>query len=74
MSLLVNKCKQLSGKIEIGDVVLVGVNNLKRIYWPMGLVIDLMPGPDGYIRVVKVETISGEFIITSKKLYLLEIK
>ncbi|GBN56376.1 hypothetical protein AVEN_183204-1 [Araneus ventricosus] len=36
-------CKE-SRPISVGDIVLVGSDNLKRIHWPLGKIIELPPG------------------------------
>ncbi|XP_021958581.1 uncharacterized protein LOC110854452 [Folsomia candida] len=42
--------------IQVGDIVLIGADNMKRFQWPMGRVIELIPGRDGKIRVAKIQT------------------
>ena len=58
---------------KVGDVVLVGVDNKKRIEWPMARVLELIPGKDGKCRVAKVKTTTGELIRPLQRLYPLEI-
>ncbi|GLV39327.1 hypothetical protein CBL_20416 [Carabus blaptoides fortunei] len=43
----------------IGDVVLVEMDNKKRILWPMGKISELITGKDGVARVAKLQTKSG---------------
>ena len=38
----------------------------------MGRIIEVYPGPDGVVRLVKLKTKKGEFIPPSALLYLLE--
>ncbi|GBN97332.1 hypothetical protein AVEN_129566-1 [Araneus ventricosus] len=38
-------CKE-SRPIFVGDIVLVGSDNLKRIHWPLGEIIELLPSKD----------------------------
>lgn len=63
-----------SGKIiAVGDIVLVGHDNQKRLYWPLARVIEIYPGRDGQVRVAKVKTMSGFLIRPVQRLYPLEI-
>jgi hypothetical protein len=36
---------------KVGDIVLIGTDNKKRIDWPLGRVIELIPGQGGHVRV-----------------------
>lgn len=45
----------------------------KRIDWPLGRVIKVIPGRDGEIRVVKIKTENGELVRPVQRLYPLEI-
>ncbi|CAL1273138.1 unnamed protein product [Larinioides sclopetarius] len=56
LSLLVHQQinKVGSKQVEVGDVVLVGCDNKKRLDWPMGLVVKVFPGKDNAVRVVKI--------------------
>ncbi|GFY11975.1 DUF5641 domain-containing protein [Trichonephila clavipes] len=40
--------------IKEDDIVLISDTNSKRIYWPLAKVINLIPGTDGRVKVVKV--------------------
>ncbi|XP_065180252.1 uncharacterized protein LOC135810689 [Sycon ciliatum] len=42
--------------IRVGDVVLIEDENAKRQQWPLGLVVELIPGHDGIARAAKVKT------------------
>ena len=41
--------------IRVGDVVLIEDENAKRQQWPLGLVVELIPGHDGIARAAKVK-------------------
>ncbi|XP_021952076.1 uncharacterized protein LOC110849008 [Folsomia candida] len=43
----------------VGDVVLVQVDNKKRVEWPLGRIIQLNPGKDGEPRSAVVKTSKG---------------
>ncbi|XP_021947059.1 uncharacterized protein LOC110845007 [Folsomia candida] len=62
-----------SPKPEVGDVVLVGYDNKKRFEWPLGKILELCPGKDGKVRVVKVKTATGILTRPLQRLYPLEI-
>jgi hypothetical protein len=65
--------KKQQRQIRIGDVVLIGCDNKKRLDWPLGRVIEIFPGRDQEVRVVKVKTSSGELIRPIQRVYPLEI-
>ncbi len=56
-----------------GDVVLVGADNKKRFEWPLGIIVELIPGRDGNVRVARVKTKSGIITRPLQRLYPLEI-
>jgi hypothetical protein len=46
--------------IRVGEVVLVREDNVKRMEWMMGLIVEVFPSAsDGIIRSVNVKTASG---------------
>ncbi|GFR04236.1 pro-Pol polyprotein [Trichonephila clavata] len=51
-----------SKQVRVGDVVLVSWDNKNRLDWQMGLVMEVFPGKDNSVRVVKVKTRMGELI------------
>lgn len=56
LSLLVHRNIRKSGykTIKIGDVVIMEIENKKRVDWPIARVIQTYPGKDGVIRSVKI--------------------
>jgi hypothetical protein len=54
------------------DVVLVVDRNAPRGHWPLARVLEVFPGRDGRVRVVKVKTASGEYERAASELCLLE--
>ena len=60
LALLVQRAGE-KGKREpvVGEVVLVGADDQKRISWPMGRIIELIQGRDGTVRMAKVKTRCG---------------
>ncbi|GFX32597.1 DUF5641 domain-containing protein [Trichonephila clavipes] len=71
LSLLVHQDVNKAGseEVRVGDVVLIGCDNKKRLDCPMGLVVEVLPGKDNSVRVVKVKTRMGESERPVKRLY-----
>ncbi|GFT23271.1 uncharacterized protein NPIL_648341, partial [Nephila pilipes] len=61
-------------KINVGDIVLIGTDDKKRLHWLLGRVLELFPGKDGIIRLVKLRTEKGEVLRPIQRLYPLELK
>jgi hypothetical protein len=55
-----------------GDVVIIEMDNKKRIDWPLGVVKEVYPGRDGKFRTALVKTKSGESLRPLQRLFLLE--
>jgi hypothetical protein len=53
--------------------VLLGVENSKRIDWPLTVVEELIPGRDGEVRLVRLRTASGVLLRQMQRVYPLEI-
>ncbi|XP_035204985.1 uncharacterized protein LOC118179932 [Stegodyphus dumicola] len=49
--------KKLRHPVAVGDIVLVGADNKKRINWPLDRISELLPGKNGNVRLVKVQTL-----------------
>ncbi|GFY38630.1 CCHC-type domain-containing protein [Trichonephila inaurata madagascariensis] len=45
--------------LEVGDVVLIGHDNVRRIDWPLGVVLEVYPGKDGVPLAVRIRTSHG---------------
>lgn len=66
--------KKDSGRaISLGEIVLVGNDQQKRIYWPIGRVSELLPGKDGQIRLVRITTAKGQLLRPIQRVYPLEV-
>ncbi|KAJ8964429.1 hypothetical protein NQ317_017452 [Molorchus minor] len=59
--------------IKVGEVVLIGSDNTKRLDWPLAKVEEIFPGKDGGVRLVKLKTSSGHLLRPVQRLYPLEI-
>ncbi|UYV75845.1 hypothetical protein LAZ67_13001548 [Cordylochernes scorpioides] len=56
-SLLVQRNRRIyNPKLQAADVVLVGMDNKKRIFWPLAVIEEVLFGRDGVNRLVKVRT------------------
>ncbi|XP_015126356.1 uncharacterized protein LOC107047943 [Diachasma alloeum] len=49
-----------SQQIKVGDLVFCGNELQKRLDWPLVKVIQLYPGKDGEVRVVRLKTATGQ--------------
>ena len=54
------KCRYPEKSLNVGDVVLMADKELPRCRWPLGRVVETMPGRDGLVRSVKLRTRGGE--------------
>ena len=59
--------------LKVGDIVLIGSDNMKRVYWPMGRVVEVLPGRDGKLRLVRLKTETEEFLRPVQQCYPLEV-
>ena len=56
----------------VGDVVLVVDPNTARGHWPLGRILEVFPGKDGHVRVVRVRISNQTFIRPVTRLCLLD--
>ncbi|XP_050512982.1 uncharacterized protein LOC126888663 [Diabrotica virgifera virgifera] len=70
---LVNYGQRRGDSVKVGDVVMVGSDNVKRINWPMGKIIEVYSGQDGIQRVAKVKTKNGVLVRPCLRLYRVEL-
>lgn len=59
-------------QFSVGDVVLIE-SNTKRLKWPLAKIIELFPGKDGIVRLVKLRTKSGDILRPIQRLIPLEV-
>lgn len=59
--------------VKKGSIVLLREDNVPRMNWPLGIIIDLFPGSDGIVRCVNVKTAKGVLCRPVQKLHDLEI-
>ena len=65
-------------QVHVGDIVIVGDDQMPRLMWKMGRIIEVLPSRDGRIRAVKLQTTTPRGAKTEltrpiNKLYPLEI-
>ncbi|GFU65571.1 DUF5641 domain-containing protein [Trichonephila clavipes] len=73
LALLVHRGTRRNDALEVGDVVLIGHDNVRRIDWPLGVGWEVYPGKDGVPRVARNRTSHGERIRPFQRLYTLEV-
>ncbi|KAJ8980430.1 hypothetical protein NQ317_018822 [Molorchus minor] len=56
---LVQFGQRRQGKLKLGDIVLVGSDNSKRISWPIGRIIEIFTRKDNVARVAKLKLSTG---------------
>lgn len=72
---LIQHSKQMGrSRIKIGEIVLVGSDNQKRINWPLARITELIKGKDGECRLVRLKTSKGEILRPVQRIYRLEIQ
>ena len=59
--------------IGVNDLVLILDQNSPRGHWPLGKVINVIPGPDNVVRSAIVKTKTGELTRPVSRLCLLEV-
>ena len=52
----------LNANLKMGDLVLLCDKNLKQSHWPLGRVVETLPGPENVVRVVKVQTKDSGYV------------
>ena len=59
--------------VKEGDVVLVIQEGLLRGHWPLGRILEVYPGKDNHVRVVKVQVGKNCFVRPITKVCPLEL-
>ena len=65
------KALRSARSLMVGDVVLMADRELPRCRWPLGRVVETMPGKDGLVRSVKLRVRGAEMFRPVNKLVLL---
>ncbi|GFX42060.1 integrase catalytic domain-containing protein [Trichonephila clavipes] len=74
LGLLVQKTHKTTRALKVGEIVLIENPNKKRLYWPLGKVIELIPGRDGKVRTLKLRCSNSEIIRPIQRVFPLEIQ
>ncbi|GFR21676.1 integrase catalytic domain-containing protein [Trichonephila clavata] len=74
LGLLVQKAHKTSRAFKVGEIVLIENPNKKRLYWPLGKVVELIPGRDGKVRTLKLRCSNSEIIRPIQRVFPLEIQ
>lgn len=59
---------------DIGNIILVENENVKRLDWSLARVKELIAGKDNNVRVARLTTAKGELIRPIQRLYPLELR
>lgn len=51
-----------SENLKINDLVLLKEDNVPPLKWPRARIVEVVPGSDGKVRMVKLKTQKGEFV------------
>lgn len=60
------------GNLSIGDIVLIQEDNITRMQWPLGQIVQLFNGKDGKVRSAEVRIKNGTLIRPIQRLCILE--
>ncbi|GFT36944.1 DUF5641 domain-containing protein [Trichonephila clavipes] len=70
----VQKAHKTTRTLKVGEIVLIEALNKNRLYWPLGKVIEQIPGRDGKVRTLKLRCSNSEIIRPIKRVFPLEIQ
>ena len=56
------KWYQSSKNLKVIDIVLLTSAENPRAHWPLGKVLEVYPGKDGYVRTVKLQVGKKQFV------------
>ena len=68
------KSFQTHRDVQVGDVMLVVSSDTSRGNWPLGRILEVYPGQDGNLLVVKLQAGQGTLIRPVTKLCPLELE
>ncbi|GBM94979.1 hypothetical protein AVEN_9025-1 [Araneus ventricosus] len=69
-----NRDKNCVREPRLGEIVLVGDDTKKRLFWPLAKIIGLIRGKDGKVRTVRVKTQKGCMVRPIQRLFPLEVQ
>lgn len=65
--------KKAEAQIKLGDIVLIRSDHAKRIDWPLGRVVEIIPGKDNVTRLVRLKTATSSLLRPIQRVYPLEV-
>ncbi|KAI5727986.1 hypothetical protein M8J77_009660 [Diaphorina citri] len=65
--------KRVDKPLQVGEIVLIGDDNIKRVNWPTGIITEIVEGKDGHARVVKLRTAEGTLTRPVQRIFRLEL-
>ncbi|XP_035208414.1 uncharacterized protein LOC118183097 [Stegodyphus dumicola] len=72
-ALLVYKGVRRNDALNVGDILLIRHDQVRRIDWPLGIILEIYSGKKGVPRVARVRTYKGERICPFQRLYTSEV-
>lgn len=57
-----NKWTRPEANVAVDDLVILRTPNVPPVTWPLARIVEVFPGKDGRVRVVKVKTSKSEFV------------
>ncbi|GFQ78449.1 hypothetical protein TNCT_281111 [Trichonephila clavata] len=64
----------MSRAFKLSEIALIKNPNRKRLYWPLGKVVELIPGRDGKVRTLKLRCSNSEIIRPIQRVFPSEIQ
>ncbi|XP_054287608.1 uncharacterized protein LOC129003337 [Macrosteles quadrilineatus] len=71
--LVLHSKKKKSRQVQVGEIVLLGSDNTKRMDWPLAKIEKILPGKDGNIRLVEMKTSKGTVLRPIQHVFPLEL-
>ncbi|GFQ77536.1 hypothetical protein TNCT_593751 [Trichonephila clavata] len=72
ISILKQTRHKVQTQLSVLDIVLISLDNKKRVDWPLAKIVEIYKGRDSVSRVARLKTQSGELIRPIQRLCLLE--
>ncbi|KAF2904544.1 hypothetical protein ILUMI_01633, partial [Ignelater luminosus] len=66
--------KGSSKELSVGEIVLIGNDDSKRIDWPLARITETIKGKDDQVRVVKLKTAAGKLTRPIQRVFPLELE
>lgn len=63
-----SKWRQRASNLKKGDLVYIKGDSSPPQNWPLGVITDVHPAPDGQVRVVTIKTSHGEYVRSAQRI------